>query len=255
MARSTLITGAAGGIGSALAKAAAAHFETVYLLDIHAEQLDLLLSTLASAHPDVVFASFAGSVADPTFINEAFAAMADAQSPLTAVFHAASILRGTSGLISGLELDIKEWESIIDINLTGSFIVAKAALKVFITARTAGDLLLLGSSNASNPQAFDAPYAASKAGVVALAESLNEEVMRLGIRVQCLSPDAVDTPLWDQNNQLLPRPAAMLSPETVADIALRMSLLPRDGYLRNLQIFPCKTRKRKKRPATDAGQG
>ena len=255
MGKSTLITGAAGGIGAALARAASSHFEKVYLLDIDGHQLTALRSSLSTAFPSVAFTAFTGSVSDASFIVESFAAIAAEPFQLTSVFHAASILRGASGLIGGVDLDINEWESIIDINLTGSFIIAKASLKAFITAKSAGDLVLFGSSNATHANAYDAPYAASKAGVVALAESLNEEVMRLGIRVQCLSPDAVDTPLWDQNNSVLPRPAAMLSASTVADSALRLTQLPRDGYIRNLQLFPCKTRKRKSRPTTDSSQG
>ena len=81
--------------------------------------------------------------------------------------------------------------------------------------------------------------------MIALAESLNEEMMRHGIRVQTLSPDAIDTPIWDQNNSVLPKPPSLLSPTTVAEMAVRLLDLPRDGYIRNLQLYPLKTRKRK----------
>jgi 3-oxoacyl-[acyl-carrier protein] reductase len=245
MAKSTLITGAAGGIGAAIAQLAPNHYEIVYLLDRDADQVQALKTTLSKEFPGTAFVAFVGSVTDPVFIDESFASIAAGQFKLSSVFHCASILRGPSGLVGALELDMCEWESIIDINLTGSFLVARACLRAFCTTKSVGDLLLLGSSNAVRANAYDAPYAASKAGVVALAESLNEEVMRLGIRVQCLSPDAVDTPLWDQNNNVLPRPLAMMAPSTVAEIALRMIQLPRDGYIRNLQLYPCKTRKRK----------
>jgi len=241
-----LITGAAGGIGHAIAFAAAPSAQALFLIDIDTDRLCALRHDLLKHHPNLFVATFSGSVVDETFIDELFISIKATTHTLSAAIHAASILRGSSGLVSGLELTVPEWQSIIDINLTGSFIVSRAVLRHFIANKCSGDLLLFGSENASNPFPYDAPYAASKAGVVALAESLNEEVMRYGIRVQSLSPSAVDTPLWDQNNSVLPRPSTMLSPSYVADIALSLLTLPRDGYVRNLQIFPTKTRKRKR---------
>lgn len=241
-----LITGAAGGIGHAIAFAAASTAKALFLIDIDTERLCALRHELLEHHPALSVTTFVGSVSDESFIDESFAFINDSNHTLSAAIHAASILRGPSGLVSGLDLTVPEWQSIIDINLTGSFIVSRAVLRYFISNKCSGDLLLFGSENASNPYPYDAPYAASKAGVVALSESLNEEVMRYGIRVQSLSPSAVDTPLWDQNNSVLPRPSSMLKPSCVADIALSLLKLPRDGYVRNLQVFPMKSRKRKR---------
>ena len=241
-----LITGAAGGIGHAIAFAAASSSQALFLIDIDTDRLSSLRDHLLSHYPDLSVNTFAGSVTNEQFIDLLFTSINDSTHTLSAAIHAASILRGASGLVSGLDLSVPEWQSIIDINLTGSFIISRAVLRYFIANKVQGDLLLFGSENASNPYPYDAPYAASKAGVVALAESLNEEVMRHGIRVQSISPSAVDTPLWDQNNSVLPRPSSMLTASCVADTALSLLTLPRDGYVRNLQIYPTKTRKRKR---------
>lgn len=241
---SILITGAAGGIGQATARAAAPLSKVLYLVDLDNVRLSSFENDLSADFPDLSIRIFPGSVTDEQFVTELFSSIQGSSSPLSAAIHAASILRGPSSLIGATDLSVPEWQYIIDVNLTGSFIISRAVLRYFITNKRSGDLLLFGSENATNPYPFDAPYAASKAGVVALAESLNEEVMRYGIRVQSFSPSAVDTALWDQNNGLLPRPSSMLSASTVADIAISLIGLPRDGYVRNLQIFPTKTRKR-----------
>ena len=247
---SVLVTGAAGGIGKSIAFLFAVHYKKLYLLDLDATKLTELESELLSRFPEISITLFAGSVCDNEFIDHCFSMIEADPYEFSAVIHCASILRGHSGPVSLVELPTSEWEAIIDINLTGSFLVSRRSLRSFLRSKLPADLLFIGSTNASNPRALDAPYVASKAAVIALAESLNEEMMRYGIRVQSLSPDAVDTPFWDQNNSVLPRPPAMLSPDTVAEMALQLVQLPRDGYIRNLQLYPIKSRKRKmKKPS------
>ena len=243
---SALITGAASGVGAALAKIACAEFDHLYLLDLNLEGLALLATHLRDECSFVRFTLLHGSVASSDYIDDVFRQIDGSDQTLLAVFHCASILRGDGGLVMASEMPDTDWENIIDVNLTGAFIVSKFALRTFATFKTHGDIILFGSSSATAAPALDAAYAASKAGVVALADSLNDEVMRSGIRVQCISPDAVDTPIWDQNFNVLPRPPHMISAESVADIALRMTKLPRDAYVRNLQVYPIKKRKSKR---------
>jgi len=243
--RSILITGASGGVGRAVAHLCAKNYSKLYLLDLDSNQLVKLKEHLLAEFSQLSVSLFVGSVTDQEFIDNCFASIESDQLTFDSVIHCASILRGQSGPVSLVELPTSEWEQIIDINLTGSFLISRAALRSFLKAKNHADLLFIGSTNASNPHALDGPYVASKAGVIALAESLNEEMMRHGIRVQTLSPDAIDTPIWDQNNSVLPKPPSLLSPTTVAEMAVRLLDLPRDGYIRNLQLYPLKTRKRK----------
>jgi len=70
-------------------------------------------------------------------------------------------------------------------------------------------------------------------------------VGRLGIRVQTLLPDAVDTPLWEQSGSASLRPRAMLSPQRVAEFVLYLVTLPRDTFLLNPLLYPLRQRTRR----------
>lgn len=246
MKRSALITGAVGGIGREISRIALPLYDELHLLDIDGTRLEAFATSLRHEFPASAIHTHKESVESQAAIENVFMAIGSSPgSSLTAVFHCAAILRGNSGMVSAIDLPESEWESIIDINLTGSFIVAKAAIRSYMSNKQKGDIILIGSSTAAHPRAYDAAYAASKAGVIALADSLNDEVMRLGIRVQCISPDAVDTEIWSQNDGILPRPPHMIKPSTVADLAIRMVGLPRDAFLRNVQVLPYIHRRRK----------
>jgi len=62
------------------------------------------------------------------------------------------------------------------------------------------------------------------------------------VRVQCLLPDAIDTLFWEQNGSSIPKPRYMLSPESVADTIMFLLELPADAYVRNLELYPFKTK-------------
>jgi short-subunit dehydrogenase len=116
--------------------------------------------------------------------------------------------------------------------------------------KRSGDIVNISSTSGRQGRAFDAPYAASKFGVIGFSESLADEVGRQGVRVQTLLPDAVDTPLWEQSGTAALKPRDMLSAERVAEIVLYMLTLPRDAFLLNPVLMPARVRAR--RPAASA---
>jgi len=157
----------------------------------------------------------------------------------------AGIMRGVPGRPQTVrDTPADAWDRVIDTNLTGVFLSNKAVLPV-MQQQKSGNIINLSSTSGRRGLAFDAAYCASKFGVIGLSESLAEEVRPQGIRVQVVLPEAVDTPMLDQNGPL-PRPAAMLTADQVADLILHLLRLPPDTVmlspvLRSLEFPTTKT--------------
>ncbi len=95
------------------------------------------------------------------------------------------------------ELSIDDWRRALDINLTGSFLFAQAAGKVMI-AQGSGSIINIGSLHSFQGIPMRAAYAASKGGVLQFTRSLAVEWAPMGVRVNCISPGWIRTPLQDQ---------------------------------------------------------
>ncbi|MHB8642696.1 MAG: SDR family NAD(P)-dependent oxidoreductase [Gaiellaceae bacterium] len=95
------------------------------------------------------------------------------------------------------EVDAVEWSRAIDVNLVGAFNLCRAALPGMIAAGT-GRIVLLAGGGATAPLPFFSAYAAAKAGVVRLAETIAEETKNAGITVNAIAPGLVDTRLQDE---------------------------------------------------------
>jgi NAD(P)-dependent dehydrogenase (short-subunit alcohol dehydrogenase family) len=108
-----------------------------------------------------------------------------------------------------------------------------------------GDIINISSVSGRQGRPFDGPYCASKFGIIGLSESLSEEVSAWGVRVQTILPDAIDTPLWNQNGPSVPKPTYALPPERVAEFISYLLSLPRDTFLLNPVLMAFKSRKKR----------
>jgi len=98
---------------------------------------------------------------------------------------------------STLEASIAEWRQVLDINLTGEYIVARAAGRIMIERGVKGSIINMASMSGSivNIPQWQASYNASKAGVIHMTRSLAAEWSEYGIRVNSLSPGYIGTPM------------------------------------------------------------
>ncbi|MGI5129878.1 SDR family NAD(P)-dependent oxidoreductase [Pseudonocardia sp. CA-107938] len=185
-----IVTGAASGIGRGAALLAARSGASVVAgdrndalladLDVQAKEEGLAIRTV---HLDV------GSSES---ISAFVAAGSEAGSGLYGVVHAAAVAVERPSL----DIDPAFWDDVLRINLTGTFVLAREAGRVMIARGTGGSIVNVASAAAVAGSVRLAPYTATKAGVVALGKSLAQEWGPLGIRVNTVSPGAVDTPLY-----------------------------------------------------------
>jgi 2-keto-3-deoxy-L-fuconate dehydrogenase len=177
----TLITGAASGIGRATAELLASKGDALVLVDLAD------LSELLPSHANIV--RIRGDVSDD-------AMWLDNQAWLDGLTHAV-VNAGVSsgGMID--ELDFAEWRRVMTVNLDGSFLTLRAALRAIKQSSGPRSIVVTASVSGMKAEPGVAAYGASKAAVIQLARVAAKEVAAEGIRVNAIAPGGVDTPIWD----------------------------------------------------------
>ncbi len=249
-----VITGAGGGIGQATAVAFAQRGMRLCLVEHDAGRLDgaeKAARDAANGRLEVLPITLDVTSEDDM---EAMAERAlEMFGRIDVLVTAAGILRPPgSGPKTIAETSIEEFDKVLAVNLLGTFLATRAVLPSMLKARS-GHIVHISSTSGLRGRAFDGAYCASKFAVRGFSESLMEEVGRSGVRVHTLLPDAVATPLWEQNGPV-PMPPDALPPERVADFIAYLIELPEDCVLLNPVLTPFGGRRRKrKRGGADSG--
>ncbi len=190
--RVALVTGAASGIGAALAEALAARGARVWLTDIHGEAVAATAADIGARHPDARLAHGALDVTD----FDAFAALVariDAERPIDLLFNNAGV--GLAGELR--DLTPADWRRVLAVNLEGT-VNGVHAVYPGMVARGSGHIVNIASGAALAPRPGMAPYAAAKSAVVSLSQSLRAEAAGLGVRVSAVCPGYIDTGIMDR---------------------------------------------------------
>ena len=167
------VTGAASGIGAATAQRFADEGADVVGVDIAGDGERVLKC-------DVTSAGSVGAAVDEAVRRH---------GGIDIVVNAAGVMKFNH--IADLTLD--EWNRHIAVNLTGPFLVSQTALPSLL--ERSGCIVTVASNAGIEGQAYNAAYCASKGGAVLLMKSLAVELSRSGVRVNCICPGGVDTPL------------------------------------------------------------
>ncbi len=179
-----VITGGAGGLGAAMARIFSAEGARVVVAD---RNVEAARATAAAAGPEAL--GLACDVALPNEITALFTMVRERQGRLDILINCAGILH-TQPIP---DLTAEHWRQLLNINLVGTFLCAQAAIPLM---ERGGCIVNIGSV-AGQTGGFQAgaDYAASKAGVICLTKSLAAYAGPLGIRVNCLNPGTIETPM------------------------------------------------------------
>jgi meso-butanediol dehydrogenase/(S,S)-butanediol dehydrogenase/diacetyl reductase len=185
--KTALVTGAASGIGRASALRLAAEGARVWLADVDAAALATTAEAVREAGGTA--ATRVLDVRDPAACRAAVDAAAAELGRLDALCNVAGI-----GVYDhATRVSVEDWNRVIAVNLSGTFFMSQAALPHLLETR--GNIVNLASSAGVTGVAYASAYCASKGGVVLLTRSLAVEFAHRGVRVNCVCPGGVDTPL------------------------------------------------------------
>jgi len=191
--RVVIITGGASGIGLATAKRFGSEGARVVIADLHQEKGEAVAKDIRAAGAPEVLA-VGCNVAEESQVEAAVA-------QTMAKFGRVDVVVNNAGLmvfkpIEALTTD--DWLGVLRVDLLGAFYFTKQA---FLHMKPGGSIVNVSSIHAVETEPLVAPYAAAKAALVSLTRSASLEGKPKGIRVNCILPGAVDTPmLWDNPN-------------------------------------------------------
>lgn len=193
---SFVITGAAQGLGEAIAISLARQGAKLALLDVNGEQLDEVLESCEQAGAASSIAVTC-DVASETSVERGFAAIEQRLGPITGLVNNAGILR--DGMLVKVRdgeivdrLSLQQWQQVIDVNLTGVFLCGREAASSMIRNQQQGVIINISSiSRAGN--IGQSNYAAAKSGVAALTTTWAGELARHNIRCAAIAPGVFET--------------------------------------------------------------
>lgn len=183
-----LVTGGGRGIGRAVAERLTAEGAAVGVLDVlEAEANETVTSIQKSGGRAIAVVT---DIADRDQVNAALQRIESEFGPLTIVVNNA----GICPTAPFLEVEESDWESVLNVNLMGSFRVAQQAARGMVE-RGEGRIVNISSTSATLASSQQSAYASSKAAVEAMSRAMAYELGALGIRVNCVAPGSHETPL------------------------------------------------------------
>ena len=186
--RTALITGASGGIGSAIAKNLSQQGAHVILHGTRAGRLEELASEIGT-NVSVVTANLSDREAVGGLVSEA----AKATGAIDILVNNAGITR--DNLL--MRMKDEEWDDVLEVNLTSSMLLCRSAIRAMMKARW-GRIISISSIVGVTGNPGQTNYAASKAGMIGFSKSLAAEVASRGITVNVVAPGFIETPMTDE---------------------------------------------------------
>lgn len=232
-----LVTGAAAGLGYAIAEAFGRAGARVALNDLSPERVERAVSELASL--GISCRGYAADVRDSSAVREMVArVVADLGAP--------DVMVASAGIYPNtafLEIAEEEWDRVLDTNLKGTFLSCQAVARAMISAGKGGQIVTMSSGAANTAFLGWSHYCASKSAVVMLTRSMALELGEHGIRVNAVLPGYIDVPEGGAHLDEAYKRAARLAnplgragtPDDIANAVLMLAS-PLAGYVNGATV-------------------
>ena len=210
--KTVIVTGAGSGIGKSTALRLDAEGAKLLVIDINEEELSTTHSMLENQSSTLHLLNIASLNDTKKFFKD----FQESNKQLDALINVAGILR----FDNSHEVEIENWNKILEINLTGTFFMCRYALPLLLESK--GAIVNVSSSAAIGAPAWTAAYSASKGGISAFSKTLAVEYGMRGLNVNCVCPASIQTPM-------------STNPDMPKDIDTRLlkKIMPLDGVNRS----------------------
>jgi len=218
--RVAVVTGAASGLGQATAHLIASEGGNVAALDISEDGAQRTVEEIKAAGGNAI--ALRTDVSDPESVATTMKEVVAQLGPPNTVCNVA----GIGKFAHTVEASYDDWQRILAVNLTGTFLMCQAALPYLL--ENGGNIVNVASTAGVMGQPYSAAYCASKGGVVLLTKSLAVEYLERGVRVNAVAPGGIETPIVgsfavpdDASRRLMARimsPMGFGQPEEVAGV-------------------------------------
>lgn len=227
--KTAVVTGGSRGIGLGIARELAANGCRVAIAGRDPQALEEAISSLR--REGLSLSAKRCDVSDPEQVYEFFQAFRDRMSSLDFLINNAGAAHALANVD---QLAAEEFRRVVDVNLVGTFLCCRTAIPLM----SSGAVIVNNISVAAG-QIFAgmSAYSASKAGALALTNTLREELRGKGIRVLALIPGAVDTDIWQQFWPEAPR-EKMISVRDVARAVVLALTMPASASIDEIRIGP-----------------
>ncbi|HEY2514397.1 MAG TPA: SDR family NAD(P)-dependent oxidoreductase [Polyangiaceae bacterium] len=188
--RVAIVTGAGSGIGRATAARFAQEGARVVVADVSVPGSEETVATIKAAGGEAHAVKC--DVSDAASVSALVDGAVKAWGKLDIVANVA----GVGGFKRTTDVTLEEWNRMIAVNLTGQFLVCQAALPHIL--KSTGAIINTASVAGVHSHPYSAAYCASKGGVVLLTKALAVEYGRKGVRINCVCPGGIETPMIQQ---------------------------------------------------------
>ena len=195
-----VITGAAQGLGKAMAEEFAKQGAHIALLDMQAEAVEAAAADIETL--GVKACGYAVNVTDEQQVEQTFAKVAADFGQINGLINSAGIMR--DGMLIKVKegkvvdkMPLQQFQSVLDVNVTGTFLCSREAAAQMVETNSKGVIVNISSVSRSG-NAGQTNYSASKAAVATMTVSWSKELARFGIRTGCIAPGLVETAMAAQ---------------------------------------------------------